>query len=73
MSSKSHLRPQTRPSPRLVLYGIVFRLLRGVAFHASDCAAITEGQAPVPDRPDPRQRALREGRSPLPLNLDPGQ
>jgi hypothetical protein len=73
MLSKSHLRPETRPSPKLVLYGIVFRLLCGVAFHASDCAAIAEGQVPVPDLLDSRHRALRKDRSPLSLELDPGQ
>jgi len=67
------INPRTRLSPRLLLYGVVFRVLRGVALYANDRAAIAEGQAPVPDRPDPRHRALRKDRSPLPLNLDPGQ
>ena len=73
MSTKPLTRPQTRPSPKLALYGIVFRLLRGVALYASDRTAIAEGQAPVPDLPDPCHSPPRRDRSPLSLELDPGQ
>jgi hypothetical protein len=65
--------PRTRPSPRLVLYGIAFRLLRGVALHANDRAAIAEEQAPAPDLPSACHSPARTDRSPLSLELDAGQ
>ena len=73
MLSKSHLRPETRPSPKLVLYGIIFRLLCGVALRASDRATIPWGQAPLPDLSDPCHSPPRKDRAPLSLELDPGQ
>lgn len=64
--------PRTRPSPRLVLYGIVFRVLCSVALHAGDRASICE-PVHAAHQPDPCHSPPRKGRSPLPLNLDPGQ
>lgn len=60
--------PRTRPSPRLMLYSIAFRVLCSVAFHASDRAPVR-----APRQPDPRRSPFRKDRSPLPLNPDPGQ
>jgi hypothetical protein len=65
--------PRTRPSPRLALYGIVFRLLCSVALQASERAPIPRGQAPRPDRSDPCHSPPRKDRAPLSLELDPGQ
>jgi hypothetical protein len=60
--------PPNRPSPRLVLYGFVFRFLCRVALHASERALFRAHR-----QPNTRRRLLRKDRSPLPLNLDPGQ
>ncbi len=60
--------PRTRPSPKLVLYGIIFRVLCSVALRAGGRALVH-----APRQPDPRHSPLRKDRSPLPLNLDPGQ
>lgn len=65
--------PRTRPSPRLTLYGIVFRLLCRVALHASDRVTIPKGQTPVADLSSPCHSPPRKDRSPLSLELDPGQ
>ena len=60
--------PRTRKSPRLLLYGIVFRILCSVAFHASDGAP-----SRATEERDPCHRAPRKERSPLSLHLDPGR
>ena len=64
---------RTRPSPRLALYGVAFRLLCSVALHASDCTAIPKGEAPIPDLSDACHSPPRKDRSLLSLDLDPGQ
>jgi hypothetical protein len=51
-----------------VLYGFVFRFLCRVALHASERALFRAHR-----QPNTRRRLLRKDRSPLPLNLDPGQ
>ncbi len=62
------IKPRTRKSPSLVLYGIVFRILCRVALHA-------DGQEPAhaPRQQDSRRRPLRKERVPLSLKLDAGQ
>jgi len=67
------INPRTRPSPRLLLYGVVFRLLRGVALYANDRAAIAEEQISAPDLAGPCHSPLRKDHSSLSLELDPGQ
>lgn len=67
------INPRTRPSPRLLLYGVVFRLLCGVALQANDRAAIAEEQKPAPDLASPCHSPLRKDRSSLSLEPDPGQ
>lgn len=60
--------PRMWPSPKLVLYGIVFRFLCGVALRAGERVPIG-----APRAPDPCRSPLRKEHSPLPLQLDPGQ
>ena len=62
------IKPRTQKSPRLMLYGIVFRILCSVALHAN-------GQEPAsaPCQQESRRGPLRKERVPLSLKLDAGQ
>ena len=60
--------PHTRRSPSLVLYGIVFRLVRSVAFHSNG-----QGCTHAPRQQESRRVAVRKGRVPLSLNVDAGR
>ena len=60
--------PRTWKSPRLLLYGIVFRILCSVAFHASDGAPSSAAE-----QRETCHRAPRRDRSPLSLEPDTGQ
>ena len=69
---------QSRKSPRLVLYGLVFRVLCSVALRAGE--GVQEGaRAPTgpPFRPPKRVEeghdARPKARTGLPMNLEPGQ
>ena len=55
-------------SPRLVLYGLVFRIVCSVALRA-----LEEMPSQPPRQVERRHDAPAKGRSGLPLKLEPGQ
>ncbi len=61
---------QSWKSPRLALYGLVFRVTCNVAQRAGERA---QAGAQVPRRMEKGHHAQAKGRSPLPLELEAGQ
>jgi hypothetical protein len=65
-----HANPPTRLSPKLVLYGFVFRILRSVAIHTNGRAPVP---APLPSLPAPCRNPRRRDRPAVSLELDAAQ